>query len=153
MIESRKISVTLNVLAPCVHRLLESQGVSTVRVLQSINAHLGKMTCTNGGEATLGVGKLTGKGLVFQQSENLGTAKYEIVADVVGRFKAWQDVQARLEKSFGEYDLASVPIQFKEWIAKHKVQPTPAPVETPAPVITAEAARLIGKARNSKVTA
>jgi hypothetical protein len=117
--QTQKISVQLLTLSACLHEHLTEHGVSTVRVLQSINAHLGKLQCTKGGEASLGAGKIVGKGLIFRQTENLGTAQFEGAIDIVGEFKAYNDGLAKLEKQFGRMELKQTPVRFHDWLAKH----------------------------------
>lgn len=131
----------------CVRAALEAAGISTVKVVNAVNAKLGQLDCV-GTESKLGHGRV-GKSL-YKVSEST-TSKYQGEIDIALRFDAWHSAMAKADK-IGEMDNCYIPVAFSAWLQSMK-EKAPAPEPAPAPAPAANALASAAAAVSSKAAA
>lgn len=107
----------INLILPVRQALIDA-GISTVRVVNAVNAELGALEAT-GGTLKLGSGTVTKK--AYRVTETVST-KFEGRKTVPLVFDAWH---SKLEAAFkvARFETVGLPVVCKEWLEKMKATP------------------------------
>lgn len=147
-------TIKTQMLAFCtpVHTLLTEQGVSTVAVLNKINAALGQMTHKPSDDKESSLSAMALKNESARQKENLGILAFESKRNTPLDFKGFNDSIAKIAKVFPSFELGSFPVQFREWLETSKKPSEKSPEVDKAEAKAAiEATKEIVAKRNGKV--
>jgi hypothetical protein len=117
-------------LVECVRVSLTEAGYSTVKVVNAVNAELGRLAVTKGGsEAKLGDGRVTKT--EYRVTEDLGSVAYKGGKTPGLVFDAWHSAIAKANK-VAEMDAAPIPAHFSAWLQSMKADVIPAAPIAPA---------------------